>query len=180
MLFNYKCFLVQLESIKKGTHLSYIEELLEECEYFTDESEPGGFLTFLTIIQEQRKFALQYIKMDVVIHDLYKSKLEGGVDQDYLNDLGTSRGLTRMMKQLSRVETEKQGLEESRIATENAALEEAEKIAAQKAAAAQKAVAEEAARAAKLAAAKASAEEAAKLAAEKAAAEEAANWVQRR
>ena len=53
LLYTYKCFLVQFEAIKKGTHPPYIEELLEECEYFICEKEQGGFLSFLTLLQEQ-------------------------------------------------------------------------------------------------------------------------------
>ena len=110
LLMNYKCFLVQFEVGKKEQHPPYIEKLLKECKYFICEKEPGGFLTFLSLIEEQRRFALQHIQRDVVIYNQYKSKLVRNTEHDELYDLGTSKGLDRMMKWFSITETERQAL----------------------------------------------------------------------
>ena len=84
--------------------------LLEECEYFLCEKEPGGFLAFLGLVEEQRKYALQHIQKDVVIFNQYKSKLMRYNENDELRDLGTSQGLDRVMRWFSMTEEERQSL----------------------------------------------------------------------
>ena len=99
---------------KKHGYPQYVEVLLEECEYFLCDKEPGGFLSFLGLVEEQRKHALQHIQNDVAVFNLYRSKLIRDDENDELKDLGTAQGLSRVMRWFGMTEEQRQSLKGGR------------------------------------------------------------------
>ena len=64
ILKDFKSFTIQYgEVTKKRTYPPYIEKLLGECQYFLCNKDAGFLLlSFLTLIEDQRKFVLEYIR----------------------------------------------------------------------------------------------------------------------
>ena len=60
---SFSAFTPQYAVIRsQSVHSPQVERLCEEVEYFIDQNDEGSFRAFLTLIQEQRKVAMQYIQ----------------------------------------------------------------------------------------------------------------------
>ena len=69
--------------------------MCEVIEYFLDQKDSGSFRAFLTLVQEQRRIALEYIQSDLETFREYALQIVRDEEGDELRNLGTVDGLKK-------------------------------------------------------------------------------------
>ena len=71
--------------------------MCEVIEYFLDQKDSGSFRAFLTLVQEQRRIALEYIQSDLETFREYALQIVRDGEGDELRNLGTVDGLKKVL-----------------------------------------------------------------------------------